>query len=74
MEEESTRDRVLARLKFDPIAADTRLSLFVAACESYRHDSILRPFPPFYVKEDGRKDIEGLVNILFLVIFEAESC
>ena len=70
MDLDSTRDRVFARVKSDPIAADTRLSLFIAACESYRHDSILRPFPPFCVSEDGRKDINGLVSLLFIVILK----
>lgn len=44
----------------DPKGADVKLSLFVAACRSYRYDSCLKPFPPEFIN-NGLKDIEYLV-------------
>lgn len=44
----------------DPKGADLKLSLFVAACRSYRYDSCLKPFPPEFIN-NGLKDIEYLV-------------
>jgi len=44
----------------DQLACDVQLSLFVAACSSYRQDSTLRPFPPMYVME-GERDVESLL-------------
>ena len=57
----------------DISGADCLVSLFWAAMNSFRHDSILRPFPSDYVEgprverveggreAEGEKDIEGLV-------------
>lgn len=36
---------------------------FVAACQSYKHDSCLPSFPPMFYK-DGVKDISYLLEIL----------
>jgi len=47
-------------LKSDLLACDVQLSLFIAACESYRQDSTVRPFPPMYIV-DGERDIESLL-------------
>jgi hypothetical protein len=47
-------------LQADPQAADIKFSFFVAACQSYRYDSCLKPFPPQFIK-DGIKDIDALV-------------
>jgi poly[ADP-ribose] polymerase 16 len=47
-------------LQADPQAADVKFSLFVAACQSYRYDSCLKPFPPQFIR-DGIKDIDALV-------------
>lgn len=47
-------------LQADPQAADVKFSLFVAACQSYRYDSCLKPFPPQFIR-DGVKDIDALV-------------
>ncbi|GAB1603768.1 protein mono-ADP-ribosyltransferase PARP16-like [Argonauta hians] len=51
---------VLERVNSDPAACDLTISLFVAAVHSYRHDSVLRPFPPAFIKEDLEKDKKGL--------------
>ncbi|XP_066584980.1 protein mono-ADP-ribosyltransferase PARP16 isoform X2 [Prorops nasuta] len=47
-------------------AADLRWSLFVAACNTYRYDSCLRPFPPMY-KTDECKDIDALRKSIELI-------
>uniref|UniRef100_A0A8C5UC85 Poly [ADP-ribose] polymerase n=1 Tax=Malurus cyaneus samueli TaxID=2593467 RepID=A0A8C5UC85_9PASS len=44
----------------DPLAADLRCSLFAAALQSYKRDSVLRPFPGRYASGDT-KDFEGLL-------------
>lgn len=47
-------------LEKDPRAADLKWSFFVAASNTYRFDSCLKPFPPMYIKNEC-KDIEALV-------------
>lgn len=39
---------LITALKTDLNACDLKWTLFVAAAQSYRYDSQLRPFPPFY--------------------------
>lgn len=63
METEEAKERVLQRLESDLTSADLQWSLFIAALESYRHDSILRPFPSAYVVGDGNKNFQGLVSV-----------
>nr|XP_026647047.1 mono [ADP-ribose] polymerase PARP16 isoform X2 [Zonotrichia albicollis] len=46
----------------DPLAADLRCSLFAAALQSYKRDSVLRPFPGRYASGDS-KDFEGLTSL-----------
>lgn len=58
---EAVRELVSSCLHRDPVAADLRCSLFVAAAQSYKRDSLLRPFPPRYISADV-KDFEGLVR------------
>ena len=53
---------VLERVQSDPLAADLTLSLFAAAVHSYRHDSVLRPFPPAFIKGGLEKDRKALVR------------
>ena len=53
-------------LENDLKAADLKWSLFIAACQSYRYDSCLKPFPSQF-SSNGIKDRECLVcmgNIL----------
>lgn len=47
-------------LEKDLKAADFKWSLFVAASNTYRYDTCLKPFPPMYIKNEC-KDIEALV-------------
>lgn len=58
---EEKRQKVVDVIKEDLLAADLTWSLFLAALKSYRHDSILRPFPNAFVSEAGEKDFETLV-------------
>lgn len=69
MEPEEAKERVLQRLESDLTSADLQWSLFIAALESYRHDSILRPFPSAYVVGDGNKNFQGLVSVGHLKIW-----
>ncbi|XP_040198221.1 protein mono-ADP-ribosyltransferase PARP16 isoform X3 [Rana temporaria] len=45
----------------DPLAADLKCSLFMSALRSYKRDSVLRPFPPFYAS-DQQKDFDALIG------------
>ncbi|XP_077603193.1 protein mono-ADP-ribosyltransferase PARP16 isoform X3 [Crocuta crocuta] len=44
----------------DMLAADLRCSLFASALQSYKRDSVLRPFPASYARHDC-KDFEALL-------------
>lgn len=52
-----------------PREADLKWSLFCAACNSYRFDSVLKPFPPFFLSDSENKDIDRLVSILFALFY-----
>jgi hypothetical protein len=43
-------------------AADAKLSIFTSAAISFKQDSLLSPFPKFYIGADGVKDFEKLVR------------
>ena len=62
VESEGAKERVLQRLESDITSADMRWSLFMSALESYRHDSILRPFPSAYLEDGGNKNFQALVS------------
>ncbi|MBN3311632.1 PAR16 polymerase, partial [Atractosteus spatula] len=57
----AVREAVRASLQSDPVAADLRCSLFVSAAQSYKRDSVLRPFPPRYVSGEN-KDFDALMR------------
>uniref|UniRef100_A0A8C1CFL4 Poly [ADP-ribose] polymerase n=1 Tax=Cyprinus carpio carpio TaxID=630221 RepID=A0A8C1CFL4_CYPCA len=69
----AVRELVCSCLHRDPVAADLRCSLFVAAVQSYKRDSALRPFPPRYLTgevkdfEELQKDVDTLPNVRDLV-------
>uniref|UniRef100_A0A8C5VWG5 Poly(ADP-ribose) polymerase family member 16 n=1 Tax=Microcebus murinus TaxID=30608 RepID=A0A8C5VWG5_MICMU len=46
----------------DVLAADLRCSLFASALQSYKRDSVLRPFPASYARRDC-KDFEALTSL-----------
>lgn len=62
VDSEKAKERVLQRLETDLTSADMRWSLFFSALESYRHDSILRPFPSAYLENEGSKNFQALVS------------
>jgi poly[ADP-ribose] polymerase 16 len=51
---DSKKSYILSRIKTDPLAADIQISLFYAALQSYRHDTVLRPFPNKYLLDHGQ--------------------
>ncbi|XP_062998523.1 protein mono-ADP-ribosyltransferase PARP16 [Elgaria multicarinata webbii] len=52
--------RVREAVQADPLAADLKCSFFVSALQSYKRDSVLRPFPGLYATEET-KDFEALL-------------
>ena len=50
MADHRTLDAILQQLEEDVLVADFRWSILVAAACSYRHDSVLRPFPPMLLQ------------------------
>jgi len=56
MTEQLTLDVILRKLEEDVLVADFRWSIFVAAASSYRHDSVLRPFPPMLLRRSSVSD------------------
>lgn len=58
---DAVRELVCSCLHRDPVAADLRCSLFVAAAQNYKRDSLLRPFPAKYLSGEN-KDFEDLVR------------
>lgn len=61
-DEEEVKGSVRLHLQRDLLATDFLTSLFWAAMSSFRHDTILRPFPPMFLSEEGHKDISGVVR------------
>ncbi|XP_072038267.1 protein mono-ADP-ribosyltransferase PARP16-like [Amphiura filiformis] len=55
--------KVLQKVKGDVLAADIVWSLFHSALQSYRHDSVLRPFPADYSEGEGEKDFKALTAV-----------
>lgn len=68
MEEEiDVVDKVLSRVKKDPLATDLQISLFMSALQNYRHHSLLRPFPSGYLSESGEKNIDALRDVANMI-------
>ncbi|XP_028304505.1 protein mono-ADP-ribosyltransferase PARP16 [Gouania willdenowi] len=63
---EAVRELVVSCLHRDPVAADLRCSLFVAAAQSYKRDSLLRPFPARYLNDDSKDFDELLADVTSL--------
>lgn len=55
------------RIWQDTLSADLQWSLFVSAVNSYRHDTVLRPFPRMFITENGEKDLESLKSFIAMV-------
>lgn len=54
-------DEIFSLLDNDPTASDFLISLLWAAATNYKHDTLLRPFPSQYIKEE-QKDVDALVS------------
>lgn len=52
------------RLSEDFLATDLRWSFFVAALYSYRFETVLKPFPPQFLNENGEKDMKKLERVV----------
>ncbi|XP_065911998.1 protein mono-ADP-ribosyltransferase PARP16-like [Dysidea avara] len=52
---------VVSLLDKDPLSTDLLVSFLWAAATNYKHDTLVRPFPPQYLKGE-HKDIELLVT------------
>jgi len=65
MSEQLTFDAVMQHLEKDVLVVDFRWSILVAAACSYRHDSVLRPFPPMLLRrsDDDNSSENTLENI-----------
>ena len=61
-------------LKHSLLCADLLFCFFVSALNSFRHNTVLRPFPNEYLLNHGnnesKKDFESLVRSLFLLFLE----
>lgn len=64
-------ETVPEQLQRNILGAEFLVGLFWSAANSFRHDSIVRPFPPMFVEGgaggeategEGQKDIEGVVS------------
>uniref|UniRef100_T1JDR7 Poly [ADP-ribose] polymerase n=1 Tax=Strigamia maritima TaxID=126957 RepID=T1JDR7_STRMM len=60
-----TRTNSLTAEKVDTnhLSRDLLWNIFLSALNSYRHDTLVRPFPPFYIGESGEKDFHMLKEI-----------
>uniref|UniRef100_A0A8D0EAK4 Poly [ADP-ribose] polymerase n=1 Tax=Salvator merianae TaxID=96440 RepID=A0A8D0EAK4_SALMN len=56
----AAEEKVRIALRADLLAADLKSSFFVSALQSYKRDSVLRPFPATYATEES-KDFEALL-------------
>lgn len=53
---------IISLVDNDPFSADFLISILWAAATNYKHDTLLRPFPPQYIREE-QKDVDTLVRI-----------
>ena len=57
-------DEVLSLLDNNPISSDFLISVLWAAATNYKHDTLLRPFPSQYIREE-QKDVDALVRLYY---------
>ena len=48
----------------DSLALDLRLSLFISAAQSFKFESLLKPFPTSFRRQDGEIDIQKLRELV----------
>ncbi|KAK3097933.1 hypothetical protein FSP39_014658 [Pinctada imbricata] len=51
---------IQAAIQAKPLETELRWSLFVSSLYSYRYDTVLKPFPPMFMKDNGEKDFKRL--------------
>ncbi|KAH8371734.1 hypothetical protein KR093_008735, partial [Drosophila rubida] len=56
--------QIQKHLEADLLACDARLSLFVAAANSYRYESLLCPFPDDFLDSKQRPDINAIFDVI----------
>ncbi|XP_034477873.1 protein mono-ADP-ribosyltransferase Parp16 [Drosophila innubila] len=56
--------QIQKHLQTDLLACDARLSLFVAAANSYRYESLLRPFPEEFLDSCRRPNINAIFDVI----------
>ena len=59
-------DEIISVLDNNPSSSDFLISILWAAATNYKHDTLLRPFPPQYIREE-LKDVETLVSIYMII-------
>lgn len=60
-------ESLIQHLSMDLLSCDVKLSLFSGAAKSFRHDSVLSPFPPAFLDDTGSKDIKGIHDALLAI-------
>ena len=54
-------NEIISLLDDDPSSSDFLISILWTAATNYKHDTLLRPFPPLYIREE-QKDVDTLVR------------
>ena len=67
MSSDAKLEYILSCQKRDPFAADVQLSFFVAALNSYRHDTVLKPFPSNYYETENRENKNFVLLVCILL-------
>ncbi|XP_071964908.1 protein mono-ADP-ribosyltransferase PARP16-like [Antedon mediterranea] len=57
------KNKIVQHISSDAVSCDLLWSLFSAALFTYRHDTVLRPFPSDFIDTNGEKDFENLENV-----------
>ena len=60
VDQSRNREILMDELKRDYMAADLRLSLFCSAVQSFKYESLLKPVPESFKRQDGEVDVERL--------------
>ncbi len=67
--------RIIIKEKFDNdlntrsklIELDFEFNLILSAAQSYKHDTVLKPFPTLFQIGENEKNHESLVSIIFFL-------
>ena len=64
-------NEIISLLDNDPSSSDFLISILWAAATNYKHDTLLRPFPPQYIREE-QKDVDTLVKFNVIIATPCE--